>query len=231
MAWALRPTRLPDAHLPHGLDGGHPLCRACGIAWPCDTAREHLTESRCSCGAPSWWEKRGPRNWHVGPRCFTPIDVTRAQAADLAETRAPHYPPSHSYPPKPARPVRQRPPYRHTPAGPGDVNLGTWVWVRPGALHAGWGDIHQLAMVTALGLPRCEVWLILDGTVHTARADLLTLTGTSSRRGDKPPAWTKWTVAEHLVHQQAGQPGPAAEDSAQLDLFGEPGTGPDQPAP
>jgi len=220
MAWTPRPIRLPDDHLPHSLDSGKPTCRPCGIAWPCDTAGEHLRKSRCSCGAASWWEKHGPRNWHVGPRCYTHRDVINAQAADVRAYREahPHYPPSHYYPPKPARPVRQRPPYKHTPAGPGDVALGTWVWVRPGALHPGWGDIHQLAMVTALGLPKCEVWLILDGTVHTARADLLILTTNGGRRGKSAPDWTRWTVAEHLICQGAGTPAPA-DDGTQLDLF------------
>ncbi|MGY3199737.1 hypothetical protein [Streptomyces sp. TE5632] len=220
MDWKPRPIRLPDDHLPHGLDSGRPTCRPCGIAWPCGTAGEHLRESRCLCGAASWWEKNGPRNWHVGPRCYTDRDVVLAQAADLRAAREahPHYPPSHYYPPKPARPVRQRPPYRkHTPAGPGDVNLGTWVWVRPGALHPGWGDIHQLAMVAALGLSMCEVWLILDGTVHTARADLLIPAVSGSRRRERVPEWTRWTVAEHLVH---GQPAaPPAPEPVQAELF------------
>ncbi|PWI15986.1 hypothetical protein DI272_18815 [Streptomyces sp. Act143] len=216
--WTIRPIRLPDHHLPHGLDSGQPACRPCNTAWPCGPAREHLSESRCTCGAAVWRDKTTPRKWHVGPLCYTPADVTRWQAAELKEARQPHYPPSHFYPPKPPRPVRQRPPYRHTPAGPGDVNLGTWVWVAPGALHAGWGDIHHLAMITALGLPRCEVWLILDGTVHLARADLLVLTGNSSRRGETPPAWTGWTVAEHLVH---GKPATApVAEPVQDGLFG-----------
>ncbi|MGJ3558906.1 hypothetical protein ACR6C2_07970 [Streptomyces sp. INA 01156] len=156
------------------------------------------------------------------PRCYTDRDVVVAQAADLRAAREahPHYPPSHYYPPKPARPIRQRSPYRkHTPAGAGDVQLGTWVSVRSGALHPGWGDIHQLAMVTALGLPKCEVWLILDSTVHQARADLLIPTASGSRRGRRRPEWARWTVAEHLVHQDARRTEPTVDEGDQLDLF------------
>jgi hypothetical protein len=209
--------RLRDEHLPHGLDSGQPTCRPCATAWPCPHGREHLAESRCTCGQPVWREKHGPRSWHVGPLCYTPADVTRWQAAELAAARRPHYPPSHFYPPKPARPVRQRPPYKHTPAGPGDVHLGTWVWVRPGALHAGWGDITQLAMLTALGLPRCEVWLHSDHTVHAARADLLLLTTNGGHTGRNAPHWTRWTVAEHLVHARPAAP--AAPEPEQAELF------------
>ncbi|MER7740017.1 hypothetical protein ABTX34_17155 [Streptomyces sp. NPDC096538] len=216
--WTLRPIRLPDEHLPHGLDSGQPTCRPCGTVWPCDTAGEHLTESRCTCGRTVWRDKTTVRNWHVGPRCYTPADTVRWQASELKAARAPHYPPSHFYPPKPARPVRQRPPYEHPPAGPGDVALGTWVWVRPGALHPGWGDIHHLAMLTALGLPRCEVWLILDGTVHTARADSLILSRTAVRRGRPAPDWTRWTVAQHLVHARPAAV--AAPEPVQAELFG-----------
>ncbi|MFD0208907.1 hypothetical protein ACFVH9_07200 [Streptomyces hirsutus] len=223
MAWALRPIRLPDAHLPHGLNSGRPVCWPCSTAWPCETAREHLTEGRCSCGAASWREKRERRNWHVGPLCYTSTDVVRHQAAELSAARRPHYPPSHFYPPKPARPRRQRPPYRHTPAGPGDVNLGTWVWVRPGALHPGWGDIHQLAMLTALGTPTCDVWLMLDGTVHLVRAEQMILSGPGGRRGERRPGWAEWTVAEHLEHQGLGQARTTADEAAQLGLFGTPG--------
>lgn len=218
--WTIRPIRLPDDHLPHGLDSGKPTCRPCGTAWPCATAGEYLSESRCTCRAVVWRDKTTPRKWHNGPRCYTPADVTRWQAAELREARRVHYPPSHFYPPKPSRPVRQRPPYRHTPAGPGDVNLGAWVWVRPGALDPGWGDVTRLAMVTALDLPRCEIWLHCDGTVHAARADLLLLTANGgSRPGEQPPAWTRWTVAEHLVHQLAGKPAPTVDSGDQLDLF------------
>lgn len=229
MAWALRPIRLPDAHLPHDVLGGQPTCRACGTPWPCETAGEHLTESRCSCGAPSWWEKRGPRNWHVGPRCYTPLDVVRAQAAELSAARRPHYPPSHFYPAKPARPVRQRPPYRHTPGGPGDLQPGTWLWVRPGGLHPGWGDLHHLAMLIRLGIPRCEIWLHFDGTVHQVRPELL-IVDTSAihvpnrHQADRCcpplPQWARWTVAQHIGHNEQQQPGarPDAE-AVQEPLF------------
>ncbi|MYR54716.1 hypothetical protein GTY54_00125 [Streptomyces sp. SID625] len=215
--WTIRPIRLPDDHLPHGLDSGRPTCRACGTAWPCETAGEFLSPSRCTCGAAVWRDRTTIRNWHVGPRCYTDADVTRWQAAELREARRPHYPPSHFYPPKPARPVRQRPPYRHTSAGPGDVALGTWVWVRPGALHAGWGDITQLAMVTALGLPRCQVWLHGDGTVHSVPADLLLLTTNGGQRGKTAPAWTRWTVAEHLIHSRSAPP--VVPEPVQAELF------------
>ncbi|MET8609783.1 hypothetical protein [Streptomyces misionensis] len=218
MAWALRPIRLPDDHLPRGADTGQPTCRLCTTAWPCETATGYLSRGTCSCGARTFHDKTKPRRWHLGPRCYTDTDIIRWQAAQLREARRPHYPPSHYYPPKPARPVRQRPPYRHTPAGPGDVALGTWVWVRPGALHGGWGDIHQLAMVTALGLPKCEIWLTLDGTVHTARADHLILTSNGGQRGKQAPAWTRWTVAEHLAHVRPAAAAPP--EPVQTELFG-----------
>ncbi|MFJ3249099.1 hypothetical protein [Streptomyces sp. NPDC086782] len=219
-----RPIYLPDAHLPHGLDKG-PTCRACGTNWPCQTAGEYLLEGRCSCGSRTYRDKRLNRSWHVGPRCYTTADVVRAQAEDLRQYREahPHYPPSHYYPPKPARPVRQRPPYRHTPAGPGDVQPGTWVWVRPGALHPGWGDIHQLAMVTRLGVPKCEVWLILDGTVHQARADCMIL-DRSGRAGQRLPDWARWTIAQHLDHAQPAAP--PAPEPMQDELFPVPSTEP-----
>ncbi|MFJ6561926.1 hypothetical protein ACIQMV_19110 [Streptomyces sp. NPDC091412] len=201
--WTMRPIRLPDDHLPTGAETEW-KCRTCATAWPCATAGEYLRPSRCSCGSPSYWEKNGPRNWHVGPRCYTDTDVVRRQAADLKAYRDahPHYPPSHFYPPKPWRRRRQRPPYRHTPAGPGDIRPGTWTWIKPGGLHPGWGDIHQLAMVTRPGLPKCEVWLILDGTVHDVRADHLILTGGLRQAR---PDWWRWTAAQHLEHQQAGR--------------------------
>ncbi|MEU1852898.1 hypothetical protein ABZ499_27440 [Streptomyces sp. NPDC019990] len=215
--WTIRPIRLRDEHLPHGLNSGKPTCRPCGTAWPCEHGREYLTGRACTCGQLVWREKTGPRSWHVGPLCYTPADVARWQAADLRAARRPHYPPSHFYPPKPSRPVRQRPPYRHTPAGPGDVKLGTFVWVRPGALHPGWGDIHRLAMVTALGLPKCEIWLHCDGTVHQAPADQL-LPDRCGSRGPRPPAWTRWTVAEHLAHAQPAKAA-APEQPVQAELF------------
>ncbi|MDQ1018894.1 hypothetical protein [Streptomyces afghaniensis] len=216
--WTIRPIRMPDSHLPHDVDSGQPACRSCSTAWPCETAGEYLSGGTCTCGALTFHDKTTPRRWHLGPRCYTDADVIRLQAAQLREARRPHYPPSHFYPPKPSRPVRQCPPYEHTPAGPGDANLGMWVWVRPGALHPGWGDIHRLAMVTGLSLPKCEVWLHCDGTVHQVRADLLILDRCGSR-DPRPPAWTRWTVAEHLAHQHDGRPGPPVDEGAQLDLF------------
>ncbi|MEU5497951.1 hypothetical protein [Streptomyces griseofuscus] len=235
MDWKPLIIRLPDAHLPRGLDDG-PTCRSCGTAWPCATAAEHLTEGRCQCGAPTWWEKRGPRNWHVGPSCYTAADVVMAQAAELSAARPASYPPSHFYPPKPSRRRRQEPPYQHTPAGPGDIAPGTWVWVKPGGLHPGWGDIHRFAMVTALGTPKCEVWLHCDGTVHQVLADHLILEGTAARQAARAagmttlcgPArdgrpllpgweWVDWTVAEHLVHARPAAA--AAPEPVQAELF------------
>ncbi|MCX4458596.1 hypothetical protein OOK58_42565 [Streptomyces sp. NBC_01728] len=240
MDWQPRPTRLPDAHLPHGVSTGQPTCRACATAWPCETAGEHLRTNRCVCGAASHWEKNGPRNWHAGPRCYTDAEAVSAQAAELSAARTPHYPPSHFYPPKPSRRVRQRPPYRHTPAGPGDLQSGTWVWVSPGGLHPGWGDIHHLAMVTQLGTPKCELWLHLDGTVHEARADLLILESSVARQAARAAGlttlrepgrrrrpllaewrWVDWTVAEHLAHreQRAGAAAAEEEEGFQETLF------------
>ncbi|MFB8347941.1 hypothetical protein [Streptomyces niveus] len=235
MDWTPRLTRLPDSHLPLGVGTGQATCRACGTNWPCKTAGEHLSETRCVCGSASWWETRGPRNWHIGPRCYTNAQAVVAQAADLGAAWAAHYPPSHYYPVKPGRRRRQEPPYDHTPAGPGDVQPGTWVWVRPGGLHPGWGDIHHLGMVTALGTPKCELWLHIDGTVHQVRADHLILDGYIARRaaraaglttirepgsGRRPLLpewkWVDWTIAQHLEHRP---PGRTPEEAAQLDLF------------
>ncbi|GGZ73204.1 hypothetical protein ACFOOM_00965 [Streptomyces echinoruber] len=215
--WTIRPIRLPDEHLPTGPRETDWTCRTCTTPWPCETARDHLTMIRCVCGAPTYRETRGPRRWHKGPRCYTAADVAVQQAADWKAYREahPHYPPSHYYPPKPRRARRQKPPYRHRPAGPGDIRPGTWTWVKPGALHPGWGDIHHLAMITRPGLPRCEVWLILDGTVHDARADQLILAG--GPRKDRP-AWWEWTVAAHLEHNKpADQSG--NRTAVQLDLL------------
>ncbi|MFF4179692.1 hypothetical protein [Streptomyces sp. NPDC001750] len=214
--WTIRPIRLPDAHLPTGPTEAEWTCRTCSTPWPCATAAEHLTVNRCRCGAASYWEKRGPRNWHLGPSCYTAADVVLQQAADLRASQAhPHYPPSHYYPPKPRRPKWPKPTHRHTPAGPGDIQPGTWTWVKPGGLHPGWGDIHHLAMVIRPGLPKSAVWLILDGTVHDVRADHLILSGQPRK---DPAHWWRWTVAQHLEHAQPSQP---AEDRTadQLDLF------------
>ncbi|WP_405961237.1 hypothetical protein OG235_36860 [Streptomyces sp. NBC_00024] len=238
MDWQPPITRLPDAHLPLGVGTGQATCRACAMAWPCETAGEHLREGRCVCGSASWWEKRGPRNWHVGPRCYTDAQAVVAQAAELSAARPVHYPPSHFYPPKPHRRRRQEPPYEHTPAGPGDVQPGTWVWVSPGGLHPGWGDIHLLAMVTRLGAPKCELWLHIDGTVHDVRADLLILDGSVARQaaraaglttlrgpgwGRRPLLpewrWVDWTIAEHLAHREQQAGAAAAEEVVQESLF------------
>lgn len=220
MTWSPRPIYLPDTHLPRGVETSRPTCRACQTVWPCAIAGEYLTTCRCVCGATTWADTTTPRRWHGGPRCYTDAEAVTAEAAKLRPTH-PHYPPSHYYPPKPARPVRQRPAYRHTTAGPGDVSLGTWVWVRPGALHPGWGDIHQLAMVTALGTPKCEVWLILDGTVHQARTDHLTLSTSAAQRAGGG-AWIRWSIAQHLAHQAADRPSEPVVRTDQLDLFGAP---------
>ncbi|MDW8809954.1 hypothetical protein P1P68_35455 [Streptomyces scabiei] len=144
----------------------------------------------------------------------------------------PTYPPSHYYPPKPRRRRRQRPPYDHTPMGPGDILPGTWVWVIPGGLHPGWGDIHRLAMLTALGTPRCEVWMD-DTTVHHVRPEKLIVTdaGREAARaaglttirqtaGPRPRPllpewrWVDWTLAEHIDHQEQ-QTRPKAQPSEQ----------------
>ncbi|MYX39011.1 MULTISPECIES: hypothetical protein [unclassified Streptomyces] len=209
----MRPIRLPDDHLPQ-TGAATWTCRQCSAPWPCDTAASYLTPGRCDCGSPTWWEQRGPRRWHTGPRCHTAAEAVAARAADTAQGRAPHYPPSHYYPPKPYRPRRQRPPYRHDLTGPGDVRPGLWLWVKPGGLHPGWGDIHLLAMLTAPRAPKCEIWLSLDGTVHDVRADHLILLGLP--RGLRAD-WARWTVARHLEH--AAPAAPARPQPVQPDLF------------
>ncbi|MFF4292111.1 hypothetical protein ACFY0N_00475 [Streptomyces vinaceus] len=219
--------RLPDEHMPSVAEGW--TCRTCATAWPCTTAREHLTRIPCTCGSDTWHENRGPRNWHVGPRCYTDAEAVAGKAEDEAAGRPPHYPPSHYYPEKPYRPVRQRPSIpRHVPAAAGDVQPGMWVWVKPGGLHPGWGDIHQLAMVTRLARPKCEVWLILDGTVHQVRADRMILDDGSRNAAraaghtlarleggvwDLLPEWRwlGWTIAQHLDHAGILTPAPARE--------------------
>lgn len=216
----MRPLYLPDEHLPTGTGTGTPVCnwRTCGTEWPCETAAEYLSPGRCSCGAVTYWEKRGRRHWHLGPRCYTDIDVINRQAADLRAYREahPHYPPSHYYPPKPRRSRMPRPAYRHTPAAPGDIRPGTWTWIKPGGLHPGWGDIHHLGMVLRPGLPQCGVWLIHDGTVHDVRADHLILSGGPRKAR---PDWWEWTVADHLERQE--QSGRRAENrtAVQAELF------------
>lgn len=200
----MRPFRLPDAHLPSSAAGW--TCRTCTTPWPCPDAAEHLNPCCCSCGQTTYWEKRGPRNWHPRERCYTPEQGTAARVADAAKGRTVNYPPSHYYPPKSRRPKCPKPDQLHTPDAPGDIRPGTWTWVKPGGLHPGWGDIHHLAMVTAVGTPKCQVWLIFDGTVHDVRADRLILSG--GPRNDRP-AWWNWTVAEHLAHRAADEPAPA----------------------
>ncbi|MFI9026322.1 hypothetical protein [Streptomyces sp. NPDC053560] len=224
----MRPIRMPDAHLPNSATEPW-TCRTCASVWPCERAREYLDSGRCQCGAPSWWEQRGPRSWHVGPRCYTPRDRLLALAEDARQARAahPHYPPSHYYPAKPRRAVRQRPPFEHTPAAAGDVKPGTWLWVKPGGLHPGWGDIHRFAMLTAAGTPKCEVWLHCDGTVHQVRAELLILdlsgwrTRLDAIRGRRMPdewGWLRWTVARHLDHARPA-PAEAEPEPEQEALF------------
>lgn len=242
-SWMTRPLYLPDAHLPRTAEPEW-QCRACATTWPCPTAAECLTAGRCQCGSVTQWETNGRRRWHPGPRCHTDTDAVRAQAAELSQQRAaaPHYPPSRHYPAKPGRRIRQRPPYRHTPGGPGDLQPGTWVWVRPSGLHPGWGDIHHLAMLTRPGSPKCELWLSFDGTVHDVRADRLMLSTDTIRnaaraagvttfrepgRGRRPLLpewrWTTWTVAQHLDHARQGRPGRApAVIPVQDGLFGTP---------
>ncbi|MBD2829848.1 hypothetical protein ID875_20915 [Streptomyces globisporus] len=141
-------------------------------AGQCST-RSETTQGK-PCGATTQWERNGPRHWHVGPDCYTHKDVLAALAEELHQQHManPHYPPSNFYPEKPRRRRRQRPPYKHTPMGPGDIQPGTWLWVIPGGLHPGWGDIHHLAMLTALGAPYCEVWMD-DTTVHRVRPEKL----------------------------------------------------------
>ncbi len=215
--WQPPQIYLLDDHLPTtAIDPW--MCRSCDVPWPCLIAAPHLTAGRCQCGAPSYWDKRLRRHWHVGPICYTRADVLAAYAKERHEYHQahPHYPPER--PPQPLRRRRQRPPYKHTPGGPGDVRPGTWLWVRPGGLHPAWGDLHRLAMLTGVGSPYCEVWLD-DSTVHRVRGELLILERRSTaantaeadgvplveRRGPRPwpllPEWQwlAWTVAEHLA--------------------------------
>jgi hypothetical protein len=230
-AWTPRSIRLPDSHLPRDLDH-EPTCRTCGTSWPCETAADHLSPTPCTCGSVSYYERYGPRRWHMGPRCYTSTDLVAQAAREAHEYHQAHptYPPSHYYPPKPARRRRQEPSYRHTPRGPGDLNLGTWLWVRPGGLHPGWGDIHRLAMLTGLGADRCEVWLHCDGTVHRVRPDLLLLDGSAlgapiDARGRRQlPQWAGWTVARHLAHR--GPAAPVLVEAEQDALFADAGTAP-----
>ncbi|MEV6565883.1 hypothetical protein [Streptomyces kronopolitis] len=212
----MRTLRMPDEHLPRIVDETW-TCRACATAWPCPPAREHLDPGNCQCGARTWWEHCGPRNWHVGPRCYTEQDRMNGLAHELRQIHEahPHYPPSHRYPAKPRRAIRQRPPYEHTPGAAGDIRPGTWLWVKPGGLHPGWGDLHHLAMLTAVGTPKCEVWLHFDGTVHQVKADLLILELTARRAGvhvgrnqmlPHERRWLRWTVQQHLDHGAPARP-------------------------
>ncbi|GGX36287.1 hypothetical protein [Streptomyces noursei] len=233
-----KPPRLylPDEHLPR--TGKDPwTCRSCAVPWPCPIADPYLTGSRCQCGAPSYWEVRGRRHWHIGPICYTRADVLAAYAKERHEYHQahPHYPPQR--PPQPRRRRRQRPRYKHTPSGPGDVLPGTWLWVKPGGLHPAWGDLHRLAMLTHVGRPYCEVWLD-DTTVHRVKGELLILERRSTAanvseaggvpmtvgRGPRPRPllpewrWLKWTVAEHLAFLE-GDCAPAGPASVQEELF------------
>ncbi|WP_432140133.1 hypothetical protein [Streptomyces sp. bgisy154] len=236
----LRPLYLPGAHLP---DSAGPVwtCRTCTTPWPCPTAQPYLQAGQCStCSATTQWERNGPRRWHVGPLCYTRKDVLNALAEELHQQHManPTYPPSHYYPEKPRRRRRQRPPYDHTPMGPGDIRPGTWLWVIPGGLHPGWGDIHRLAMLTALGTPFCEVWMD-DTTVHRVRPEKLIvadagrqaaraagLTTIRQASGPRPRPllpewrWVDWTLAEHIAHQQQAAPTDApTEQPVQAELF------------
>ncbi|MEV6839941.1 hypothetical protein AB0N17_36545 [Streptomyces sp. NPDC051133] len=223
-----RPFLLPDAHLPNSASTPW-TCRTCTGTWPCDTAEPYLTAGRCQCGSPTYWEKSKPRRWHTGPRCYSHADQMAALAEELHQHHQahPHYPPSRPAPPKRRR--RQRPPYAHTPSGPGDIRPGAWLWVKPGGLHPAWGDIHRLAMLTYLDRPYCEVWLD-DTTVHRVRPHLLILErtpvvnaaraagATSLVCGSGPSPrpllpqwrWLDWTLTEHIEHLDA-DPEPQAE--------------------
>ncbi|MEU9482062.1 hypothetical protein [Streptomyces sp. NPDC048191] len=238
--WRPRPIYLPDAHLPNSAE---PVwtCRQCRTPWPCPTAEPYLTRGQCStCGSPTYWDTNLPRQWHLGPRCYTAADALRAEAEELHQhhQRNPNYPPSHYYPDKPRRRRRQRPPYDHTPSRPGDIEPGTTLWVSPGGLHPGWGDIHHLAILTAHGRPKCEVWVWLDSTVHLVRPEYLILdispirnaarvAGVTTFRqqpGRPSPLlpewqWIKWTVDRHLQHREQHAPPPPTTEAVQEPLF------------
>lgn len=92
--------------------------RQCAAPWPCETAASYLTPGQCGCGSPTWWETRGLRHWHPGPRCQTAAEAVAARAVDAAKGRPPHYPPSHYYPAKPRRACRQQPPTGTPRPGP-----------------------------------------------------------------------------------------------------------------
>lgn len=231
-----RPFFLPDAHLLSTATEPW-TCRSCASAWPCETASTYLTPGNCQCGSRTYWEKNGPRHWHSGPTCYSHTDRMAALAEELHQYHQahPHYPPPRPDPPRRRR--RQRPPYAHTPSGPGDIRPGTWLWVKPGGLHPAWGDIHRLAMLTHLDSPACEVWLD-DTTVHRVKSHLLILERTKSisdaraagvttmvdKTGPRPwpllPQWQwlGWSMAEHLAHREADGPahGPQPE---QVSLF------------
>lgn len=200
----MHPVRLPDAHPPQTREATW-ACRQCAAPWPCETAASYLTPGQCGCGSSTWWETRGP-SAGTPARAATP-QPRPSPPAQPTPPRPPHYPPSHYYPVKPRRACRQQPPYRHIPAGPGDIRPGTWTWVRPGGLHPGWGDIHHLAMITRPGLPNSEVWLWLDGTVHEVPAGHLFIEGMRGVREE----WARWTIARHLQQAApAAQPRPTA---------------------
>lgn len=224
------PIYLPGEHLPDSAASPW-ACRSCCTPWPCSTASPYLTQGRCQCGSPTFWEKRLPRSWHIGPRCYSPADKLRAQAEEIRQYHQahPHYPPAR--PPKPRRKRRQCPPFNHVPSGPGDVEPGTWLWVKPGGLHPGWGDIHRLAMLVRADREVCDVWVHEDGTLHRVKPHLLLLDTSVMRRSSSPPGrapggdsgtaprWLRWTVADHLAHRDS-VPGEGLVDRfAQQDLF------------
>ncbi|GAA0439229.1 hypothetical protein [Streptomyces luteireticuli] len=233
--WRPLAVRLPDAHLPNSATTPW-TCRRCEAPWPCTAAQPYLTPGKCTCGTTTYRETDGPRTWHPGPRCYTPADTMTALAEELHQQHDahPHYPPSHYYPPKPRRRRRQRPAYRHTPSKPGDIRPGTPLWVRPGGLHPGWGDIHQWALLTDVDTPTCGIWLLLDSTLHRVRPEHLTVDttpirnaaraeGTTLRHGPRRPLlpeweWLNWTVAQHLAHDQQ-HPAPVGPEPTQEHLF------------
>jgi hypothetical protein len=229
------PLFLTDAHLPNSATTPW-TCRSCTGAWPCETADRYLTRGSCQCGSPTYWESNGPRRWHPGPRCYSHADQMAALAEELHQYHQahPHYPPSRPAPPKRRR--RQRPPYAHTPSGPGDVRPGTWLWVTPGGLRPAWGDIHRLAMLLRLDEQYCEVWLD-DTAVHRVKPHLLILertpvinaaraAGVTTLVGSSGPRprpllpqwqWLRWTLADHIEYLEGDVP--ARAQSVQAGLF------------
>ncbi|MDH6710805.1 hypothetical protein P3T27_007556 [Kitasatospora sp. MAA19] len=222
----MRPIYLPDEHLPSSAAGW--TCRTCQTPWPCDTAQPYIQSGTCQCGAPTYHDLKLPRRWHIGPICYTHTDQLAALAEELhAYHQAnPNYPPSHYYPPKPRRRTSPRPHHpSHIPTGPGDIRPGASLWVRPGGLHPGWGDIHRLAVLTTPALPTSGIWLHGDSTLHQVRSEMLLIDGTTraaasaigrseaslyttSRPHRLLPdwEWLGWTVADHLRYRQQNAP-------------------------